>query len=254
MRNLLIVGSGRSGTSMTAGALAGAGYFMGHQVLNRGRINNPFGNYEDREINYINEHLLGQVMPEPEVIQGLTYHKDRPRESQRWLGRLAVGTPVPLLHRFDARMRELTARKPFCFKDPRFSYTLPAWRPYLGDAAFVCVFREPFKTVSSMLRQIRDAPHLRGLELDYVGALEVWKLMYGHILETHRHQGSWLFLHYDQLLTPEGLDRLEEFTGARVDRDFPRRDLRRTYAETEIPEDVRRMYAELCGLAGFHAV
>jgi len=251
MHNVIVLGSGRSGTSMTAGALAQAGYFMGHKVLNQGRINNPFGNWEDQEINYVNEQLLGQVIPQPEIRDGIVHHRDRPVEMQRWLGRLPVGTEIPSLPACVSKIEELTRHEPFCFKDPRFSYTLPVWRPHLANTVYVCVFRDPHKTAQSMLKQVVDAPHLRGLEMTLDTALDVWSLMYRHILEIHRRDGAWLFLHYDQLLTGDGLERLSRFTGAWVSRDFPRADLRRAYRPVEIPAGVERIYAELCRQASF---
>ena len=253
MKNIIIMGSGRSGTSMTAGILAQSGYFQGNYVLNKGRINNPFGNFEDQEVNYINEQLLSQVIPGPEMVNGVLTHRDRPSDMQRWLGRLPVGTVIPPMAEYTGNIIKLTGQKPFYFKDPRFSYTLPVWRPYLQDTVFVCVFRNPHKTAQSILKQIQDAPYLNGLEMDYAMALDVWIKMYSHILETHRHEGEWLFLHYDQALTDTGLDELSEFTGASVNRDFPLKSLRRDYHEQPIPKDAAAIYAQLCELAGFDA-
>ena len=45
-RNCLILGSGRSGTSMAAGILARAGYFMGAELW-PADIGNPKGYFED---------------------------------------------------------------------------------------------------------------------------------------------------------------------------------------------------------------
>jgi hypothetical protein len=252
MKNLIILGSGRSGTSMTAGVLAGAGYFMGNRVLNEGRINNPYGNFEDQEINGLNERLLGQVIPGPGLL-ARWFHRDRPGENQRWLGRVPVGTPIPPLPELEPRMRELTGHKPFCFKDPRFSYTLPAWRPYLDDAVFLCIFREPHKTVYSIMKQLGDAPHLRGLKIDERIAAEVWTLMYRHILEIHRHRGQWLFMHYDQVLSGEGLGRLAEFAEAEISASFPKRELRKEYPARAVPEETLEVYRQLAELAGFDA-
>ena len=251
MHNVIIMGSGRSGTSMTAGILSNSGYFMGHKVLNKGRINNPFGNYEDQEINFLNEKLLEQVIPGPEIVDGVLQHRERPGDMQRWLGSLAPGTTVPAMSEYIPKIQELTGIRPYCFKDPRFSYTLPVWSPYLEDTVYVCVFRNPHKTVLSILKQIKDAPHLHGLEMDATSAMSVWTSMYSHILDIHRHSGDWLFLHYDQLLTDEGMDRLAAFTGAEVNRDFPKRGLRRDYPVMETSAAADRIYASLCELAGF---
>jgi Uncharacterized protein conserved in bacteria len=64
MRNCLILGSGRSGTSMVAGTLASAGYFIGDNLYPR-LASNPKGFFEDPEINAINEDLLARILPKP---------------------------------------------------------------------------------------------------------------------------------------------------------------------------------------------
>lgn len=45
--------------------------------------------------------------------------------------------------------------------------------------------------------------------------------IYTHILESHSRQGCRLFMHYNQVLTSDGLGRLEAFTETFVDRFFP---------------------------------
>src|ERR1700677_4686273 len=61
-RNCLILGSGRSGTSMAAGILARAGYFMGDELWPTD-VGNPKGQFEDREVNQINDELIASVSP-----------------------------------------------------------------------------------------------------------------------------------------------------------------------------------------------
>ena len=132
MRNAIILGSGRSGTSMVTGALASAGYSMG-EGLHAPRAANPKGFFETREINGINEELLAPHLATNPVLG----------EWQRWLGILPREARLDVPPRLAARIRQATARRPFCFKDPRFSFTLPAWRDALEDTGFVCVFRDP---------------------------------------------------------------------------------------------------------------
>lgn len=250
MRNVLIIGSGRSGTSMTSGILAQAGYFMGDH-LNPIRESNPKGQFEDREINAINETILAQLVPKRIKILGKWFFCDRPVEWQRWLARIPVSTNISSSPEITERIHKMTQREPYCFKDPRFSYTLPVWRPLLRDTIFICVFREPANTASSILKQIQNAPHLQGFSLTFEQALQVWTLMYSHIYEIHRHQGEWLFLHYNQLLTKEGLDRLEYFTGASVDRSFPDPSLRRSFSEIAASQKTLELYNNLCKLAEY---
>jgi hypothetical protein len=148
-------------------------------------------------------------------------------------------------------MQAQTSRAPFCFKDPRFCYTLAAWRPFLPDTVFCCVFREPARTANSIVKECQTADYLAGLPMDFPGAVEVWTLMYRHILEAHRQDGEWVFLHYDQLFQPTGPERLEAALGARVDRRFPDPGLKRSPAEGPIGPDTLGAYQELCRLAGY---
>ena len=250
MRNVVILGSGRSGTSMVAGSLAQSGYFMGSDLW-AARASNPKGFFEDREINQINEDLLASLLPARPWLIGKWFFRDRFVNMQRWLARIPVGTPVPSSENITARIQKLTRQPPFCFKDPRFCYTLPAWRPHLDDAVFVVVFRDPASTVKSILKVCQDEPYLEGLPIDVDQALAGWTLMYRHILERHRHTGEWLWLHYNQVLQPSGLDRLEAFVGAPVDRGFPDAALQRSVSDRAVPAATREIYQQLCDLAGY---
>jgi hypothetical protein len=57
VRNVLILGSGRSGTSMVAGTLAGAGWFVGARPY-APRSSNPKGFFESPDVNGVNELIL----------------------------------------------------------------------------------------------------------------------------------------------------------------------------------------------------
>src|SRR5262249_25751563 len=197
MRDCIVLGSGRSGTSMVAGALANAGYFMGDRLY-PARDANPLGFFEDPEINAINEELLAPHVP---ADQGLA-------APQRWLARLGrtVDTaPEPLR----PRLRALVVRQPIGFKDPRFCYTLPAWRDALGDARFVVVFRDPATTAASIVRECAVADYLAGIPMNAARALETWCAMYRQVLQQYRAtppgaRERWLFVHYEQMLAPDG--------------------------------------------------
>lgn len=252
MRSCLILGSGRSGTSMLAGTLAGAGYFVGERLASP-RHSNPKGFFEDAEINAINEELLAAVLPARPPVFGRWLFRDRPREGQRWLARLPLGVEVSAGPELAARVRAAVAREPFCYKDPRFSYTLPAWRPFLHDTVLICVFRDPGSTVASILKECRDMPYLHDLTLDAQGATEVWLSMYRHVIAAHGQGGEWLFMHYDQLFDPPALARLAEVVDADIDRSFPDRSLSRSTGRPspELAAEAAALYDRLCTLAGY---
>ncbi|MSR48189.1 MAG: glycosyltransferase [Planctomycetes bacterium] len=239
MHNALILGSGRSGTSMVAGSLRRAGYFMG-DALYPARDANPLGFFEDPEINGVNEALLA---PHIDLAQGLL-------KFQLWLATPMRRVTGPMEPAVAARAAKLLSRRPFCFKDPRFSFTLPAWRPALGDARFVCVFREPAVTAASIVKECATADYLRGVAMDDARAIALWNATYREILDQHSRHGEWLFLHYDQVMEADGLARLGDFLDSPVDRAFPTRELKRSRAYGDVDPRTQQLYEALCEQAG----
>lgn len=249
-RSCFVLGSGRSGTSLLAGAIARAGHHAGDDLVPP-RAANPGGFFEDRAVNRVNEHLLGPVV-RPRAAAGHRDGSDPELHSgQRWLAQVPVGTAVPLLAAQRPSIEALLARRPFCYKDPRFCYTLAAWQACLEEEpVYLCVFREPGRTAASMCREAQE-PYLADVVLDRTGALAVWDLMYRHVLEVHSRRGAWLFVHYDQLLAGEGFDRVEALLGAPVDRTFADPALRRSPVGGDVGPAASRTYAALCARAGY---
>ena len=263
MKNVIITGTGRSGTSMLAGTLAHSGYFIGTDYVPP-RDSNPKGFFEGEEINAVNERILEYSLPLGQRLQQPVLRLARklglPWQSRRALHRLGQGwlMSVPL----SARMRgnesigreiaALTARTPFCFKDPRFSYTLPVWRPHLDleKTVFLCIFRDPAETAASIAKECQAQSYLRGIRMTTGELLNLWRLMYTHIVERHRHHGRWMFVHYTQLFDESFLPRLADFTGARPDSSFPDAALHRSRPDVPLDVQTRTLYAELCALAG----
>ena len=97
-RNCLILGSGRSGTSMAAGILARAGYFMGAELW-PADIGNPKGYFEDREVNKINDELIAPAAPKtpPHGLRKLLLG-DIPilGNYQHWIAVLRPGVSIQL--------------------------------------------------------------------------------------------------------------------------------------------------------------
>jgi len=249
MRDCLVLGSGRSGTSMVAGALGSAGYFQGDRLMPP-TPGNPKGYFESFEIEDLNERLLApMVKVQPRTPLGRLLTPARLRRAQRWLAEIEPGlqfAPPPRLLR---RIEALTARRPFCFKDPRLCYTLPAWRPYLGDALCVVVFRHPSITAASIAQECRSERYLRNVRMDHDRAVRVWECMYRHIVQVHRHQGDWLFVHFDQVLAGDGLRAIAECTGASIDAGFPDPALRRSEVQQPASASAMALYGTLCELA-----
>jgi hypothetical protein len=259
MKNCLILGSGRSGTSMLGGILHQAGYFMGDK-LHRPEPSNPKGFFEWMTINQINEQILapygksGFVDKLIEIIfKKNTVYNPRGK-NQKWLLSLPAETDVNRLSpQVEEGIQEVLGKEHFCYKDPRFSYTLPVWRNFLKqDTVFICVFREPDVTVNSILKECRTREYLRSLYITRRMAYAVWFNIYSHIL--FKHAGNFknfVFVHYDQIYNGTALPVLSEMLDVSLQRDFVEEDLNRTIPGGLIPLKVKTLYRRLCVAANY---
>ncbi len=252
---------------MLAGALGDNGYYIGSDYI-RSREANPKGFFEGREINQLNERILERVVETRSSFIGhllrvapilaKNVKSDRPirGHGQLWLARVPVETDIGSTSAIDDHLRRLTSKEPFCFKDPRFCYTLPAWRPFLDNdnTVYLCVFRHPADTIKSVLKECRREKYLRSLKMDFQKSNEIWKLMYRHILERHRFLGNWLFVHYEQLFDSHRLAVLENVTGATVNPGFPDRKLQRSHGRYELGGEAIEIYERLCELAEYESL
>lgn len=240
-KRIFVVGAGRSGTSLLAGLFRKSGLFMGdaHYLP---REANPTGFFEDREVNDINESLLASSTGS-KLGQG-----------QRWLASLPVTVDLKTSPEARRRMLTVLARGPLCFKDPRFCFTLDRWIRELpvseqSEAQCICVFRHPSIVVSSVLKELQTAPYLKDLNLSSAEILTIWEAQYRYVLQRQRKLGRWLFIHYDELFTVEGLARLQEFTGIQPDKSIVQENLRRSKPDVEASDSCLEIYAKLKELA-----
>ena len=254
MQNIIILGSGRSGTSLASGLFAKSGFFMVDNSWDS-RESNPKGFFEDEEVNEINEDILQPLVPKRLKFLGITIFKNRPLKWERWLSEVALDAKIKSIPSIEKRIEKLTSRKPFCFKDPRFSYTLEVWRPFLEDTIYICVFRNPMKTVNSMIKECIDTSKLkipnREIIINIKQGFRIWSLMYKHILNKHSKVGTWIFLHYNQLFDVKVLRNLGNITGANIDYSFPDKAFNRSRKLDTMPQSVSDIYNELCSRANY---
>jgi hypothetical protein len=237
---------------MVAGALSKAGYFMGDNLLPSNE-HNPKGFFESRNINDINNMLLAPVVKEKSHFWHRWLLISRPGYQRLWLATVPLGTHINPVPQAVERIKRMTQQEPFCFKDPRFSYTLDVWRPYLQNTVFVCIFREPTATANSMIKEGALPGFIYGQDARFKLALRIWTLMYMHILEHFYQGGEWLFLHYKQVISGEGINSLQHFTGCSIDRSFPDPTLQRSRSteKRHIPWLTQFLYQRLCTLSGY---
>ena len=256
MRNCLILGSGRSGTSMIGGILHQAGYFVGEKLYREGLDSNPKGFFEWKEINEINEEILsvyGKGLSS--FIVKKLFKKNpvsNPGKNQRWL--LSIPEKVNITDsspKTEDRIRVVIKREPFCYKDPRFSYTLPVWKRFLKPkTGFICVFREPDLTVGSILKECSSRDYLADLYINRSIAYKVWANIYSHILVKNRELfKDFFFVHYNQIYDGTSIPFLSDFLDADISGEFVEKELKRNITNYPVPKRAEEIYQRLCELA-----
>lgn len=268
MKNCLVFGAGRSGTSLFMSLLRNSNYHMGSNLYGPTKAN-PTGYFESYEINKINEDILKSVLPNRffryedllfnipiigERIASIRYNQHIPIRNQRWLSQVPLSVEFPTTKDVDKRIGAQTNQSPFCFKDPRFSITLPYWKRHLdvGKVLFVVLFRHPRSTVRSMQKECGSALYLKSkinLSLEYLD--DLWVNYYEHILNNHTEQENWLFVHYEQMLDGSALSKIGERTGIVIQDDLIDRSYNRSKDQDHGNERQKVIYDYLCKKSGF---
>jgi len=130
---IFVFGMHRSGTSCLTALLEAGGARLGH-VLRR-NASNPHGTYERSDVQALNDALLARAAAswrDPAVV-------DTAGAEER-AGLRAV-------------LASLEGRGPWAIKDPRFVFTLGAWRALAEDARVVACLRHPLAVADSLERR-----------------------------------------------------------------------------------------------------
>jgi hypothetical protein len=246
--NCLILGAGRSGTSLTALLLERAGYHVYTKSYPPDE-GNPLGYFEDLDMISANEGILRT-----------TYRSAWQRLSRAMRGKPNItGTGAWLLDLDFRRLKninltvedtakfiELFSHVPFAYKDPRFSFTLRAVRPLIpNNTVYVCVFRDPLHVVKSTKK------HALGSNIvpDDKYCFAVWDSHYRCILQHYRETGGqWLFISYQSLIEGNAVFRLAKFLDVRLDESLVKTELSRSTTEGTIPKRIAELYQELKSL------
>jgi hypothetical protein len=246
----VVLGCGRSGTSLVAGLLADAGWHLGERLL-APNADNPRGYFEDLPVNRLNERLLapvtGDLLRDPDG----TPVSARPlAEGERWLAALPPDVELPgdpaLAPAIEDAVRAPDGQ-PVCRKDPRFTWTLPQWAPLAG-AVRVVPFREPLAAARSIAAMAGQGTLGLGVE----GALAVWASSARRALALADAEVSarWVFVPYEGVVDGSALPALGDAVGRELVPSLVDPDLYRHRADGPVPEPAARLHAELRERAG----
>ena len=257
--SLFVLGAGRSGTSLLAAMLSRSGWHQGEVHSIRPREANPLGFFEDWEVNAINDRILEAALKATgkAACSSEDTSVDHPGIGQHWLARVPLDTRLEVIAEQMQDMARLMQQQPFCYKDPRFSYTLDLGLEQMTPESrrqvrSICMFRRPEVVVESLLKEVRVEAKLHNLAISVKQAFAIWELSYRWILRRCRHPFAeqTLFLEYEALFSEEGQQTLEQFSGIKVDRSLPRPELNRSKGSTlPRPPDCDQLYQKLRKLA-----
>lgn len=150
---VIVLGTGRSGTSAITRAFVAAGYFVGREDEVLGpSSSNPHGHYEPMSVLGLNEELLADF--------GCDWWAQPPAEAEQLRRREEIEPRIAAVLR--ATM-EAAGEKPIAIKEPRINSLLPLWGPLVeGLLHPVLAVRNPLEVAMSLAS--RDAtPIAHGL-------------------------------------------------------------------------------------------
>jgi hypothetical protein len=211
VRNVVICGAPRSGTSMLAEVFMRAGYHPGREFIPPSPAN-PHGFFEDVRVNRLNDDLLAAL--------STLHHGPRLPRHLWWMESL----DGPVDAREVAQCRELVPPAPFVMKDPRFVYTGPAWMPAWTATArppLVIVLVRPIDEVVRSLASMaaRQPAHFAAVSQSSVDSAarvrSMWEAMYRSVLKWVDDDA--IFVSEHDVRVGAALEGLGRLAGTRLD-------------------------------------
>ena len=238
-----IVGMHRSGTSMVAKLLQQAGLHLGNEAdLMPPADENPEGFYEHLDFVRLNDEVLNAAGAGWDCPPAAEFNWDTQELD-------------PFRERAEHLAATLEERRPWGWKDPRTSLTIPFWRSSFGPFQVVAVVRNPLEVVTSLYRRNGFSTAL---------GLTLWQIYAERILEDTSPDQR-LVTHYDAFFldSEREIARILEYLGLNGGKDLRElqtaaipelRHHRKSVLELEehgFPPEVIDLYLTLCREAGW---
>lgn len=138
-RTFLVIGEGRSGTSLVSSILHKMGVDMGESRFKGANKGNPLGFFENLDFIKMNIKILED--------NGFDINKF-PVPDPKKVAKLAP--------KYDKEIKALVDKfQKGCWgaKDPRFLYTFPLYKPYMESVHFIICYRNPLSVALSLRHQ-----------------------------------------------------------------------------------------------------
>ncbi|HLX70307.1 MAG TPA: sulfotransferase [Verrucomicrobiae bacterium] len=206
----IVIGMHRAGTSMLAGLLHSSGIFMGNDLGKRNE------HYESELFQAINLQLLtqhGWSWTSPGVPAD--FSKIRLSTFQLMCGYIKS-------YRHPRQLLKLLSGKPWGWKDPRNTFTLPAWLKLFPDARVIHIYRNGMDVALSLwqrnlkLAGTKSPRYEKTLESKMAG-LDLWEKYTAQAFACEPLLGErMLTVQFEKIIAcdAEEVGKLERFTGA----------------------------------------
>ena len=193
---IIVLGMHRSGTSLVAELLHGAGLYAGDPpLLLPANEWNERGYWEYLPLVRFNDDLLAFVDASWSVPPA---SEDEPRLRDRALDASSRAEALQLINSMES------GGQPWFWKDPRLGLVLPFWQRLWRNPAYVVCIRNPLEIAQSLQRRFH---------FPISASLLLWQIYMTSILRHVRNSPHVLFIEYERLVqTPsEQCDRLFRF-------------------------------------------
>jgi hypothetical protein len=203
---VVILGSGRCGTSMVTRMLSLCGLQIGPEsAMNGSDDSNPTGYWEHVEIDRLNHEILyhfggADALP-ADLPEG--WHKEK------WLEPIALQAKVVL-------GRIAADGEPWGWKDNNIGHTLPFWQSLVPNLKLVVCFRNPVDVCKSFDLMFANKRSDIYFALGRQG-MHIWETTYLKILK-HTQPEDRIFVSYEQFFPDyhSELSRVLSFVGMRM--------------------------------------
>lgn len=140
MKNAIILGAGRTGSSVLAGLIYQTGYYINAEAIEP-RSRYPLGDYENPELQEMNRKIFQSVDYPFDVVQHDRYPSIEKIKALKW----EVDDSIDSIYKKFLEKNE--ANHPWLWKDPRLSFTIHFWVQGLDlrNTVFIHTTRAPYE-------------------------------------------------------------------------------------------------------------
>lgn len=179
--NLVVLGMHRSGTSMLAGLLEQASYYVGSQVdlLEKGEQNLK-GFYERKDIRAVNDEILRENFFDWNLVAGYS------------ATRLSSDSISTYQSKMDNILNSLVSQTPWLIKEPRLCLLYPLLRNSLQNCGKIVIYRDPFSTARSLWKRNR---------IPFQFGLLIWEKYYTSLINELCFEEKVYVVRYESLIS-----------------------------------------------------